>query len=51
MAAQHPAFLLAAVQENGYFSIITVEPDGYVSPAHNRMPLVLGPDDQTYGWA
>ncbi len=51
MAAQHPAFLLAAVQENGHFPIITVEPNGYVSPAHNHMLLVLGPDDQTYGRA
>lgn len=39
------AFLLAAVQEDGHFSIVTTEPNASVSPVHNRMPLVLGPGE------
>lgn len=36
------AFLLAAVQSDGMFSIVTTAPNGSVSPIHDRMPLVLG---------
>ena len=36
------AFLLAAVQEDGRFSIVTTAPNASVSPVHDRMPLVLG---------
>lgn len=36
------AFLLAAVQMDGRFSIVTTEPNVSVAPVHNRMPLVLG---------
>lgn len=31
--------------EDGCLSIITVEPNASVAPAHNRMPLVLGPGE------
>lgn len=33
--------LLAGVQANGRCSIVTCEPNRWVSPVHNRMPLVL----------
>ena len=39
------AFLLAAVQADGNFSIVTTEPNASVAPAHDRMPLVLGPGE------
>ena len=41
----HKVFLLAAVAENGRFSIITTEPNRSVAPIHNRMSLVLGPGE------
>lgn len=36
------AFLLAAIQDQGRFSIVTTEPNAAVAPIHDRMPLVLG---------
>ena len=36
------AFLLAPVQSDGLFSIVTTAPNASVAPLHNRMPLVLG---------
>lgn len=39
------AFLLAAVQQDGRFSIVTTEPNASVAPVHDRMPLVLGPGE------
>lgn len=36
------AFLLAAVQQDGHFSVVTTEPNASVAPIHDRMPLVLG---------
>ncbi|WP_144743190.1 SOS response-associated peptidase family protein [Enorma burkinafasonensis] len=39
------AFLLAAVQEDGRFSIVTTAPNASVAPVHDRMPLVLGPGE------
>lgn len=39
------AFLLAAVQSDGHFSIVTTTPNASVAPIHNRMPLVLGPGE------
>lgn len=41
------AFLLAAVQQDGRFSIVTTEPNVSVAPVHNRMPLVLGPGESS----
>lgn len=41
------AFLLAAVQLDGMFSIVTTEPNASVAPVHDRMPLVLGPGEST----
>jgi putative SOS response-associated peptidase YedK len=41
------AFLLAAVQLDGMFSIVTTEPNESVAPVHNRMPLVLGPGESS----
>ena len=39
------AFLLAAVQSDGKFSIVTTAPNASVAPIHDRMPLVLGPGE------
>lgn len=39
------AFLLAAVQADGRFSVVTTAPNASVSPVHDRMPLVLGPGE------
>lgn len=39
------AFLLAGVQEDGCFSIVTTKPNGDVASVHDRMPLVLGPGE------
>lgn len=39
------AFLLAAIQLDGMFSIVTTEPNESVAPVHDRMPLVLGPGE------
>lgn len=39
------AFLLAAVQADGRFSVVTTAANADVAPVHNRMPLVLGPGE------
>lgn len=39
------AFLLAAVREDGRFSVVTTAPNASVAPVHDRMPLVLGPGE------
>lgn len=39
------AFLLAAVQTDGCFSVVTTAPNASVSSVHDRMPLVLGPGE------
>lgn len=36
------AFLFAAVQSDGLFSIVTTAPNASVALIHNRMPLVIG---------
>ena len=41
------AFLLAAVREGDRFSIVTTTPNVSVTPAHDRMPLVLGPGESS----
>lgn len=41
------AFLLAAIQEEGHFSIVTTAPNASVAPIHDRMPLVLGPGESS----
>lgn len=35
-------FLLAAIFEQGRFSVVTTRPNADVAPIHSRMPLVLG---------
>ncbi|WP_342636886.1 SOS response-associated peptidase family protein [Collinsella intestinalis] len=41
------AFLLAAVQQDSRFSIVTTKPNASVIPVHDRMPLVLGSGEST----
>lgn len=41
------AFLLAAVQADGRFSVVTTAPNASVAPVHDRMPLVLGPGESS----
>lgn len=43
--AGHRVFLLAGVQAEGRFSVVTTRPNAVVAPVHNRMPLVLGPGE------
>lgn len=43
--AGYPVFLMACVHMGERFSIVTTEPNAYVSPTHSRMPLVLGPGE------
>lgn len=37
--------LLGGVYENGRLSIVTTEPNAAIAPVHDRMPLVLAPDE------
>ena len=39
---RHRVFLLAGVQQDGRFSVVTTAPNADVATVHNRMPLVLG---------
>ena len=39
------AFLLAAIQEEGRFSIVTTAPNASMASIHDRIPLVLGPGE------
>lgn len=41
------AFPLAAVREGDRFSIVAITPNVSVTPAHDRMPLVLGPEESS----
>lgn len=41
------AFLLAGVQAEGRFSVVTTTPNASVAPVHNRMPLALGPGESS----
>lgn len=41
------AFLLAAVQQDGRFSIVTTEPNASVAHIHDRTPLVLDPGESS----
>lgn len=43
------ALLLAGVWQNDRLAILTTEPDGIVSPVHDRMPLLL-PCEQALAW-
>ena len=43
----HRIFLLAAVAENGRFSVVTTAPNRSVAGIHNRMSLVLGPGESS----
>ncbi len=44
-ASASRAFLLATVQADGNFSIVTTKPNASVAPAHDRMPLALVPGE------
>ncbi len=44
-AAAGQPLLLGGVALGDCFSIVTTEPNGVVAPVHNRMPLVLMPDE------
>lgn len=40
-------FLLAGVQADDRFSVVTTKPNADVAPIHSRMPLVLGPGESS----
>ena len=44
---RHRVFLLAGIQREGRFSIMTTEPNATVGAVHTRMPLVLGPGESS----
>lgn len=46
--ADDAPLLLAAVYGDGCFSIVTTSPNAVVSPVHDRMPLVLNPQDAAW---
>lgn len=39
--------LVAAVSEDGRFSIVTTAPNADIAPVHDRMPLILGPGESS----
>lgn len=41
------AFLLAAIQRDGRFSIVSTTPNASVAPIHGRIPLVLCPGESS----
>lgn len=41
----HRIFLMAGIQRDGRFSLVTTEPNAVVGSVHTRMPLVLGPGE------
>ena len=40
-----PVTWLAGISEDDHFSVVTTEPNQFVAPVHNRMPLVLRPEE------
>ena len=40
-----PITWLAGISEGDHFSVVTTEPNDFVTPVHNRMPLVLRRDE------
>ena len=40
-----PVTWLAGISEGDHFSVVTTEPNQFVAPVHNRMPLVLRPEE------
>lgn len=44
---QHRVFLLAGIQRDGRFSIVTTDPNVTVGAVHTRMPLVLAPGESS----
>lgn len=43
--AAGPLLALAALYENGTFTLITTEPNGTMRNIHDRMPVIISPDD------
>lgn len=43
--AHSPVLLLAGIYEGDRFAVVTTEPSPDVAPVHDRMPLVLQPDE------
>ncbi|KRL90474.1 SOS response-associated peptidase [Lactobacillus kalixensis] len=41
----HPLTLIAGIYDGDHFAMVTTEPNASMSPVHNRMPLVLKPDE------
>lgn len=38
----YSAFLMAGIYQEGRFSLITTDPNTFMAPIHNRMPLISG---------
>ncbi|KRM41065.1 hypothetical protein FC39_GL001709 [Lactobacillus hamsteri DSM 5661 = JCM 6256] len=41
---EHPLTLIAGIYDKDNFSMVTTEPNSYMAPIHNRMPLVIKPE-------
>ena len=41
----HPLTLIAGIYDKDNFSMVTTEPNSYMAPIHNRMPLVIKPEE------
>lgn len=41
----HPLTLIAGIYDKNNFSMVTTQPNSSMSPIHNRMPLVINPEE------
>lgn len=42
---EHPLTLIAGIYDKNNFSMVTTQPNSSMSPIHNRMPLVINPEE------
>lgn len=40
-----PLTLIAGIYQNDYFSMVTTKPNSVMAPVHDRMPLIIGPNE------
>lgn len=42
---EHPLTLIAGIYDQNHFAMVTTEPNQEMAPIHNRMPLVIKPEE------